>query len=90
MIANIVQGNANMIGKSSTPGKPEYRSATLPSKRKAIMQMDFSDDHFAKMTPQYRESVDDTHVDQVSYTVLSHYMIVFIVRGRPWGEFTEP
>ena len=51
----------------STPGsKMEYRSATLPSKRKAIMQMEFLDDNFAKKTPQYGESVDDTHVDQVS------------------------
>ena len=30
------------------------------------MQMDFSDDNFAKMTPQYGETADDTHVDQVS------------------------
>ena len=29
------------------------------------MQMDFSDDNFAKMTPQYGESVDDSNVDQV-------------------------
>ena len=57
-----------MTGKLSTP-KVEYRSATLPSKRKAIMQMDFSvDDNFAKMTPQYGESVDDTNLDQVSYS----------------------
>ena len=76
MVVNIVQGNANMTGRSSTPGKPEYRSATLPSKRKAIMQMDFSDDNFAKMTPKYGESADDTYMDQVSYnTVLSCYII---------------
>ena len=60
----ITQAKNNMTG--STPGKMEYRSATLPSKRKAIMQLDFSDDNFAKMTPQYGESADDTHVDQVS------------------------
>lgn len=30
------------------------------------MQMEFLDDNFAKKTPQYGESVDDTHVDQVS------------------------
>ena len=49
-----------------TEKKLEYRSATLPSKRKGIMQMDFSDDNFANMMPQYGESVDDSHMDQVS------------------------
>ena len=29
------------------------------------MQMDFSDDNFAKMTPQYGETADDSQVDQV-------------------------
>ena len=29
------------------------------------MQMDFSDDDFAKMTPQYGETADDSQVDQV-------------------------
>ena len=60
-----------MTGKSSTPGGmgKEYRSATLPSKRKGIMQMDFSDDSFAKMTPHYGETADDTHVDQVTHNM---------------------
>ena len=59
----ITQADHSMTEKGS---KFEYRSATLPSKRKGIMQMDFSDDQFAKMTPQYGESTDDNHMDQVS------------------------
>ena len=61
-----------MSRRLSTPVKVEYRSATLPSKRKAIMQMDFSDDSFAKMTPHYGESADDSHVDQVRQEISYH------------------
>lgn len=42
---------------TTTKGKSKYRSATLPSKRKtAVQQMDFADDNFAKMTPDYGEA----------------------------------
>lgn len=71
MFIPIVQADSS-ITKSTPAAKVEYRSATLPSKRKAIMQMDFSDDpSFAKMTPQYGEApaavADDSNVDQVKH-----------------------
>jgi len=47
----------NITTTTATTEKFKYRSATLPSKRKtALQQMDFVDDNFAKMTPDYGEA----------------------------------
>ena len=71
MIINFLQGNISIDGKLNTVGKPEYHSATLPSKKKTVMKKGFhSVGNFAKMPPEYEKSADDIHVNQVRFIVV--------------------
>ena len=75
----------------TTTGKSKYRSATLPSKRKtALQQMEFADDNFAKMTPDYGEANNSQEQVRIDLIIVYCDELVCLGWRRSWGEFTKP